>query len=390
VVRSYLNGTEITDVVQGGQSDHWLNRKYQASVSILVEDYDPTFFENGGKLKITGITGDDADIDFHGFTKVESAEDGEDADGTVTLNAESPREMWEWRPARNGPASGDEGNYSKPTFLELGVDGAPVVMEDVLTQSLDDSDPNAGEGTLFTELGSFPGGGPDVSGAPADNPLTIEELAQLLHSTGQLDLVETFIDSGGNMAHLDAFHGNYGTDLSGTVEFQYATGSHNVKQIRRVRDATKLMNKLYVYLGPKIDDKHWKRLITALDPGVIALDPPYTDFLAARAASRTAWGVRMDVRIHDSFANESDAVPLYWNLWMDESVWRVSFRTLVNVTPVEGLEPTFDIGDIVGVEAGARFMGGLTGVQRVYGRKVTWDADGVVQIGEIVSSEDGG
>ena len=43
---------------------------------------------------------------------------------------------------------------------------AQLVVQDVLTQSADGSDPANGEGDLFMELGSFPGGGVDLDGRP--------------------------------------------------------------------------------------------------------------------------------------------------------------------------------------------------------------------------------
>ena len=387
-VRTYLNGDEITNVVHGGTSSHWLNRKYQATADILVEDYDPSYFTAGARLAVVNV--DEADgVDFNGFVKMESAEDGEDADGTVTITAESPREMWEWRPARNGPASGDAGNYAFPTFMQLG--DAGEIMKDILTQSEDGSDPALGEGTLFTVIGTPPGGGVDLSGAqPSDWPMQIEEIAQLLCSTGELDLVETFLApaASGDMANLDFFNGNYGTDLSGSVNFDYATGAHNVKQIGRTRDRTKEVNKLRYLLGPKIDDEHWRRSIEGTNAEVTG-DAKWATVGPLRTASQGKVGVRMEVRIMDSLTNESAAIPLYVQLWLDESMWRAQARTLLNVTPVDGLAPTFDIGDVIGINYGPRFLGGDSVIQRVYGRKVSWDEDGVASIAQITSSEDG-
>lgn len=391
-VRTWLNGTEITNVVRSGTSSHWLNRKWQATADILVEDYDPDFFTDGARLCVTNV--DEADgADFNGFVKLESAEDGEDADGTVTLTAESPRELWEWRVARDGPYSpggsaGDLGDFSKPTFFQLG--NAPSIMQDILTQSANGSNPADGEGDLFLVIGSVPGGGVDLSGAePSDWPMSIEEVAQLLTNTGELDIVE--VPAGPTattpLGTVNFYHGNYGTDLSGSVEFNYATGSHNVKQINRVRDRTKECNKLWYYLGPKLDDQHWRRSVTG--GPLIASYPEWGAIDALRMASRTKVGVRMEVRVMDSLANESDAAPLYEKLFIDESMWRAQPRQLLNVTPVDGLAPSFDIGDIIGIAYGARFLGGDSVIQRVYGRKVQWDEDGVASIQQITSSEDG-
>ena len=392
MARTWLDGIEITNIVRSGTSSHWLNRKWQATADILVEDYDPSFFTDGARLAVTDVDGANGP-DFNGFLKLESAEDGEDADGTVTITAESPRELWEWRPARDGPlspggAAGDLGDFSLPSFFQLG--NAPSIMEDILLQSMDDSDPADGEGDLFIVIGSVPSGGVDLSGAqPSDWPMMIEEIAQTLTSTGELDIVEVphAPSATGPMATVNFYHGNYGTDLSGSVEFNYATGSHNVKQIRRTRDRTKECNKLWYYLGPKLDDQHWRRSITG--GAIIAGYPEWAGIDALRMLSRSRVGVRMDIRVMDSLTNESEAAPLYERLFLDESMWRAQPRQLLNVTPVDGLDPTFDIGDIIGIEYGARFLGGDSVIQRVYGRKVSWDEDGVASIAEITSSEDG-
>ena len=331
-------------------------------------------------------------LDHHGTIKFESAEDGEDADGLCELTSESAREIWEWRPARDGPSDGDDpGNYITPDFferLELG----PLVMEDVLLQSADGSDPAVGEGDMAITMGTFSAAGISLAGVPMSTPMSIEQLASLLASTGEVDVVETMIDSGGAMSQIDVYDGNYGTDLSATVNFVYdptASPYSNVRYIKRTRDMSKLVNKIRYLLGPRVTETQWRRSIEAT--GALPDTSTYThaDLVAAIMASRTTWLVRSDIRIYDAFDNEASAAGLYERLWQDESMWRLQPRTLVTIRPIEGLYPEFDIGDLVGIDYYSGFMGGATGVQRVYGRKLAWDVDGVVRLDELSTSADG-
>ena len=79
---------------------------------------------------------------------------------------------------------------------------------------------------------------------------------------------------------------------------------------------------------------------------------------------------------------------MYWRLWQDESLWRAQPRLLVKFTPIEGMYPTWDIGTIIDVSWHADFMGGGSGQQRCYGRRVSWDVDGVARLAEVHTSSD--
>jgi hypothetical protein len=385
----YIGGSDVSSVVQEATSDHWLNKKYVATCKIPVSQF--SFPADGARLKIVDTSLPNP-IEHHGTIKFISAEDGEDADGLVEITSESAREIWEHRLARDGPSDPDDpGNYVTPDFMAR-LKKAPLIMQDVLQQSLDGSDPAWGEGDMAMELGSFSGGGVSVAGAPASFPLTIDALANLLCSTGELDLVETMIDSGGNMSRIDGYDGKYGSDLSGSVEFTFdpsAVPYSNVRTIRYTRDASKLMNKLRYLLGPRKTDERWGRSVEAT--GALPDTSTYThaQLVSLIMASRATWLVRQELRTYDSFSNESSAAPLYWRLWQDESYWRLQPRTLVNVAPIEGIYPGFDIGDLVGVSAWSGFMGGFSGVQRIFGRKLSWDVDGVVQLSNLRTSADG-
>lgn len=363
-------------------SHHWLNKTYVATVRLPVASAGSP--KVGKLLKIVDTALPFNTIDFHGRIKFMSASDGEDGDGTVEYTAYSAREIWEWRPARNGPATSDPGNYIKPTFFQELLYG-PAIMEDVLTQSLDGSDPALGEGPGGFTLGTFASGGLDLSGAPMNTPMTIEQLATLLTSTGEVDIVETMIDSGGNWSEISVYHGNYTSGGSGS--FTFGPGG-NVRSIEWNQNMDKLANKIRYLLGPRISDTRWRRSIEASNVDIPDTST-YTqaELVSAIMASRDTYHVRADIRIFDQFGLEADAVPFYWRLWQDESLWRLQPRNLVTIVPREGLYPTFDIGDLITVSAWSGFMGGFSGTMRVFGRKLRWDADGVCSIVEINASD---
>ena len=392
-----LDGRNITSSVLEATSKHTLGKPYEATIKFPVEY---NFNAIGKLLKIEDSALPLNTLDHHGRVMIASDNDDENH-GYTECTSFGPDEIWAWRPARDGAASLTPGNFSKPSFITRNVTG-PAIMQEILTQSADGSDPAVGEGSMLLALGSFAAGGSDLSGAPTNWPMSIAQIRALLQDTGELDVIVTPIDSGGNIGQVDCYNGNYGTDRSGSVKFEYETGLNNVRLIRRTQDLTNACTKLQYFLGPKIDDQHWRANITGTDeraeidggpPGGIApgtpAGPPMSTVLAARAAGRAAYGVRMDIRIYDTFQNESDAKPLWWRLWLVEQLLRSAPRTIVHVTPIRGLLPGFDIGDIVGVGSGSTFRGGFaTGGQRVYGRTISWDTEGVAALSEIQTSAD--
>jgi hypothetical protein len=380
---AYIGGGQVT-TWQEATSEHWLNRTYVATIKIPVSQIGPD--ATGQRLALVDPDMPGPDLDFHGIIKNCSAQDGEDGDGMVEYTAYSAREILESRLCRDGPSDADDpGNYVTPDFMARLKKG-PLMMEDVLLQSADGSDPAQGEGSMPIAMGSFPSSGVDLSGTPATFPLSIEALANLLASTGEFDMVETMIDSGGNTSQIDCHNGNYGGIGGGDYAFE---PDGNVRSITYTRDMSKMRNKIRYLLGPRKTSERWGRSIEATNS-----DIPDTStysqgaLVSAIMGSRATYGVRFEVRTYDTFGNEASAVPLYWRLWQDESLWRLQPRLLVKLTPIEGLPPTFDVGAQLGVSWWSGFMGGGSGTQRCYGRKVTWDVDGVCSVGEIQTSSD--
>lgn len=396
-VQTYIDGIDVTSVTLDGSVTRRLNRPSQASARIPIQF---AIGDAGSRLKIVI----DGTIFFHGFVQVVSDEADENS-GYTQYEATDPMEMWSWRVARDhtGPT---QGNMITPTFFER-LRFGPQIMQEILLQSMDGSDQAIGEGTLFLEMGTF-ASAPiqnDLSGAPTNYPMTIADIASLLTSTGVVDIVLTPIDSGGNMARVDVYNGDYGTNREGSVIFDFATGAHNVRGMRQVTDMSNVCNKLQYFFGPKETLERYKANITGDDPYLICSCRDQTAVAARRVISRADYGVRMEIQEFDIDViwqeqrpagpvvgpvdcNEQDPTrAAYRCLWQTESWIRALPRKLVHFTPIrnEGIGD-FDVGDLVAVNAGAYFRGGLSGAQRIYEYTVNWDTEGVMEITELVTS----
>jgi hypothetical protein len=256
-------------------------------------------------------------------------------------------------------------------------------------------------------MGTFETGCCDLSGAPVDWPMTIAELTSLLVSTGCCDIVITPTDPGGGiMGTVSGYCGDYGTDLSGVVSFDYGQGDFNVRRLRWNEDMSNMSNKIWYFAGPRIQtpadpagDQHWCFNVQGDDP----LLPPtlpngqsLATLIANRLTSRTSYGVRMDIQIFD--ATDDDCVPgwgtfgrdLYRTRWETESWIRMQPRELIHITPTRGSNiGPFDIGDLVGVSATSAVRGGFSGAQRVYEYSISWEDDGVCFLSELQTSPTG-
>lgn len=426
VPRVKIDGTDVTNVCIAGAWTPRLNRPAQCTVTIPM---DAAIGDVGSRLKLEIDNGGGYVLVFHGFilnTETDTNKDG----GTTVYNAMDPMELWQWRPVR-----ADDADFTKPVgsnvadgtdLIKTYVD-APTIMEHVLINTVQNPDgPNGGgppedaEGEIFLDLDSpFPSGGASMAGAPVDWPMTIAEFASLLISTGQLDLVITPTDPGGGvMGTISGYDGDYGTDLSGSILFSYGMGAHNVDSLRWNRDMTNLVNKYWLYGGPRVktasdpaSDQHWCFNITGSDlslaypPGGVSVDafnnpvgPPWTDDQLGERIynSRVAgWGVRMKIDIFDAY--DDNCIPgfgtpgrdLYRRQWQEFS-WLSAFpREIIHVTPTRDTEiGTFGIGDIVGVEATTDVRGGFSGAQRVYEYTISWDQDSVLTLSELQTSAD--
>lgn len=300
-----------------------------------------------------------------------------------------PRVYWPKRPARDA-----DGDFSDPTFIKDFTTG-PQIMEAIL-----DASENAGlgpptdaEGDLFLDIttGPFEAGGVDLRGAPTNFPMYVSEVDTLLTGTGQLDTIIVPTDNGTEMGRVECYNGDYGTDRTGTVAFDYATGSFNARKFRRIEDMESVRNKLWTFLGPRLDLQHWRANVQGDDPGLP--DPPQTALEARYNASRTALGVYMEVDLQDDQGGEGSDRPMWRRYWQVKSWLAAEPREMLYFTPIRGESShqpgAFDIGDLVGLNVSNRARKAVSGqVQRIYGYELDIDDDGVEELGELEVSAD--
>jgi hypothetical protein len=301
------------------------------------------------------------------------------------------------------PVRDATGNFIDPTFTGTGSGGAGVISgPDLIKQVLTNSkgtDPESGahpgEGPLAIDLttGTF-----DLDIPPAidlsvidvmDWPVLIGDFIQQLVATGVVDVDERPVDPSEGldpfiMVALSAVSA-LGSDKTATVHFDYFTGDRNAIACRHVEDFSTINNKLYDYLGPRLNKEHWRGNITPGSPGT-TVDP---------SASRALYGSEfMSIRVIDSLGSEDSSRPLYIALWNAEQGFRVEPRDMLYITPnPKGKSlfdaPTdFDVGDLITVNVGDDFGLALAATQRVYGYDKTWSREDVATLSALITSAD--
>ena len=406
----YRNGTALGDIA-GFAFDKRLRRRLNriSECTFRIPSYLAGTVQSDGRPLICSgyrqlsVVLDGPGLFFHGI--IWDVEDDGDEDMCWTrVTAYDPMVVWRFRPARDAvdSYSGTAGNFSDPSFINRNITG-PAIMEEILGASeqliwgADD-----GEGPLFIDLAasSFAGGGQDLRGAPTNWPMMIADIATLLTNTGELDIViDPIIHVPGgttlsNMATVNCVNGNYGSDLSATVNLDYFTGDHNARLMRRSDSMETVRNKNWYYLGPRLDQQHWRSNIAPVIGTLGALGTLIQD-------SRDEIGVFMQLPIYDNFGSETSVYELYVRSWLTESLIRAVPRTMVYLTPVResddmqlppGVSPIavgdFDIGDLISVNIGAEARVASSGTQRIYGYTIDIDDDGVEQLGELAVSPD--
>lgn len=439
------DGTSLGDIAGICMNKSFTRRLNRpASFSFRVPSYMVrTIQADGRPLLCAGyrqisVVLDSTGLFFHGIVwNIE--EDGDEDMVYSQVTCYDPMILWRYRPARDDfdSYSGEAGNFSDPSFLARQVYGGPI-MNEILVASEGSTNyariPELAEGQLWIDLAlsSFTGGGAELKGAPTNWPMTIADIATLLTNTGELDLVLTpVIGSIGNeglmnMATLQTYTGNYGTDRTATVHFDYATGDYNARLFRRTENMDTVINKNFYFLGPRLDQQHWRSNVTGDHPDLPRpsggdVNPPYTGgdipyTLPGGSVnnklggliidSRTELGVFMQIGIYDNFGSgsgtagsESSAYPLFIRQWQVESLLRAKPRNMVYITPVrdEADLPAggdvfgpgdFDIGDLVTINIGDKARVTESGAQRIYQYTVDLDDDFGESLGEFVTSPD--
>lgn len=231
-------------------------------------------------------------------------------------------------------------------------------------------------------VGTVAGGGADVSGAPTSFPMSIDNMRELLVSTGQLDV---FVNPGIGASTVDLTNGDGGNDLSGSVSYDYGTGNFNCQIATFTQDMDVVINALWYLLGPRVSATRWRGSITPTAPHKGGVWPPA--LVARFMGSRTTYRYMQEIRIHDS-DDTTNVRPLFEEEWANEAWIRAQPRVFASIRPERGITPNFAVGDLISVSAGSQLLGGFSGTQRVYEMEVECDADGVVSVTEIITSAD--
>jgi hypothetical protein len=333
---------------------------------------------------------------FHGrIWIVERSGDGETNRVTVTC-FDPLMELGLDNDTAGRPVRDATGNFITPKFNAGGpVSGGDLILQ-VLQNSIQtgvESDPTPGEGQLPIALtGTFNTSiPPAVDLSPIDSmpwPVNIGAFISQLVDSNVVDIHMRPVDPAEGlgtyfMVELSAVN-KHGTDKSGTVHFDYWTGSHNCKAARHVADFSTACNKLYDYLGPRIDKQRWRGNITPGSPGT-TVDP---------TSSRALYGTFMSIRIYDSTGTENAARPLYTALWNAEALLRQEPRDMLFLTPATDAAALFDPfsdyepGDLVSVNTGGDFGVTISAVQRVYADTISWNRENLETVGELTTSAD--
>lgn len=290
---------------------------------------------------------------------------------------------WDHRvylPKRLCKSTSDPGNLITPGDVILTEVEGPSIASQYLTNTLDY------DGDLPLIVGTVDTGGPDLSGVPTAFPMDLERMYALLVSTGQLDLKLTpgLIADGGST--LNFLNGDSGSDLSGSVKFEYATGLFNAQVATFTVDMEQVINALWYLIGERVTEERWRGSITPTAPHPGGDWP--VDLITRYWDSRYVLLYMQEIQVFDDKGDENDIRELFEERWANEAWVRAVPRTFATVRPQRGTAPAFRSGDLIHVGAGAIINGGFSGAQRVYEFELQADVDGVLDIVEILTSAD--
>ena len=245
--------------------------------------------------------------------------------------------------------------------------------------------------TIAFDPGSFPlsvtsvaGGGVEVWGALANFPMDMEQMRQLLVATGQLDI---FVNPGVGASGLILTNGDGGNNPTGSVVFEYETGSNNARVGTVTVDSDDIRNAIWYLLAPRLSKTRYKGSITPTAPHKGGFWP--SSLLARIALSRAQYGYKQQIITKDEDGAGYYLRPMYEAQWASEAWIRSVPRTFASVLPNRSYGfPGFRPGDLIHVAAGSVLNGGFSGDQRVYEMTVTEDEDGAIEITDVLTSAD--
>lgn len=295
-------------------------------------------------------------------------------------------------------------NLADPHQVILDKGTAPAILG-YFIEHADDCENEAPYAPWQIQKGTIAGGGVDMTGIPAEWPMTIADMAELLLSSGALGII---VHPGYGTSTVDLTNGDVVNDLSGSVSIDYATGGFNSQTASKTYDMEDVVNALWYLLGPRVhfyagDISHWAGSITPTaknqgydgnrgSPGYPPGEP--TEFwppaLSARwMGSRNTYGYMQEIQIHDEKDDEQTTVrPMFEALFAKEAYLRALPKLFMDIRPerATGSVPTFSVGDLISVTAGSKLGGGFSGNIMVFEFEIAIDADGVADYTTIVGS----
>ena len=379
-MRAFLDATEVTVHCQQMSRTPNLNDLYQAQIR-LPSQY-ATITEGQTELIITDDAGT---TELHSGPSWYGEDSGDPNDQMTVVTSYDDRVKWPWRQMMD-----PDGDYSDPDIFEVNEDAVTIMFAAIQNSITNDGSMG------ITVNGYTPSTVPLVGFKPTNFPWTLRPLWDFLVDTGELDVMLN--PASGGASTVDLYPGDAGTDLSGSVVFDYNTGTHNCSNAVYTFDLKNTISRIRYFLGPKRpqyrdDIQHWAGDVQIDDP---VLDTPPWDVRQPTIESQSAameaiTGLMRDTRVYDSIPKELGGEitlkDLYYALWQTEMLVRTVPRRLLQMTPMPGISPTFNVADII--TANAVIRGTVGGAQRVHSFTVEQDTEGNESITQLVTTADG-
>jgi hypothetical protein len=302
----------------------------------------------------------------------------------ATITAYDPIKILKGRPYRDGT-----GNLIDPDIASP-ISGAQI-MQDAIANSISNSGPDGdqeGDLPLDATTGTFDAT-VDLGVQLNDWPVMLDDVVTMLADTGAVDIWVTPVEGTPGIVGKLNVANRRGSDISDTVHFDWGLGDFSIAAVKRADDMEEMQNKLYYYLGPKIDVEHWQGNITATELTPVDLSA----YKTLQDDSRAKYGYTfMRIRTFDD-DSANDARPLYHELWKEEVASSVDGRELVNITPsadapfqpFDDYEPGHTIAINIADTCGPELVGAT---QRIDGFDVAVNADGLGVVSEFQTLQD--
>jgi hypothetical protein len=310
-------------------------------------------------------------------------DDGDANDQFTTLTGFDHRVKWPFRQVMDPDC-----DYSDPDIFLTNENAV-----DIMAAAIDNN--VSCDGSYGITLGSVSSSSfPLIGFKPTDWPWTMQQLWDFLVNTGTLDVM---LNPGVGGSTVDLYPGDAGSDLSGSVSFDYNTGSFNCIGAKYTFDLKNTISRIRYFLGPKRpqyrgDIQHWAGDVQIDDPDLDLYDPVKQAQIDSQSgAIQGVTGLMREIQIYDAIPKEAGGEitlkDLYLALWQSEMLVRTVPRRLLSMTPEPGISPSFGVGDII--TANAVLRGSVGGAQRVYRFTVEQDTEGNEMITNLVTSADG-